>query len=264
MLQLSRRRVLGIALRQWLTLRHSLPRLFEVFYWPILEVALWGLVTRFLLTQAGASFSPSLLLGGMILWTLLHRAQEDLAIAFLEESWSQNLPNLFSSPLHPLEYFLASALVGSIKILGAAAAVSALAFLFYGYGLWQIGPTLLAAVPALITFGWALGLFTVGLVLRYGRQVDVLAWSIAILVQPLVCAVYPLNVLHPAAQVVAGLLPPTHIFEATRAAVAGEPNVSELLVGFVGGLICLGLALVFYFASIRYAREHGRLASAGE
>ena len=106
-------------------------------------------------------------------------------------------------------------------------------------------------MPSLITFGWALGLFTVGLVLRYGRQVDVLAWSIAILVQPLVCAVYPLNILHPAAQVVAGLLPPTHIFEATRAAVAGEPNLTELLIGFVGGLIALGLSLAFYFASIR-------------
>ena len=47
----------------------------------------------------------------------------------------------------------------------------------------------------------------------------------------------------------AGLLPPTHIFEATRAAVAGEPNLTELLIGFVGGLIALGLSLVFYFAT---------------
>src|SRR6187455_1936007 len=127
MVRLSGRRVLGIALRQWLTLRHSIPRLFEVFYWPVLEVTLWGLVTRYLLTQSGGTFSPNLLLGGMILWTLLHRAQEDLAIAFLEESWSQNLPNIFASPIHPLEYFLASAMVGAIKVTLAAAAVSVLA-----------------------------------------------------------------------------------------------------------------------------------------
>ena len=37
---MSLRRVLAIALRQWLTLRHSIPRLLEVFYWPILEVVL--------------------------------------------------------------------------------------------------------------------------------------------------------------------------------------------------------------------------------
>lgn len=263
-MSLSRRRILAIALRQWLTLRHSLPRLFEVFYWPVLEVVIWGLVTTYLIAQTGGTFSASLLLGGMILWTMLHRAQEDLAIAFLEESWSQNLPNLFSSPLHPIEYFFASALVGSVKIVLAGTAVSTLAFLLYGYGLWQVGPTLIAAIPALVTFGWAMGLFTVGLVLRYGRQVDVLAWSIAILVQPLVCAVYPMNVLHPSVQIVAGLLPPTHIFEAARAATAGQPNLTELALGLIGGVIALGLAIVYYFASLSYAREHGRLASAGE
>ena len=64
---MSRRRVLAIALRQWLTLRHSIPRLFEVFYWPILEVVLWGLVTQYLLQQSGGVFAPSLLIGGMIL-----------------------------------------------------------------------------------------------------------------------------------------------------------------------------------------------------
>lgn len=263
-MRVSRRRVLGIALRQWLTLRHSLPRLFEVFYWPILEVVLWGLVTQYLLTQQGGTFTPTLLIGGMMLWTMLHRAQEDLSIAFLEESWSQNLPNIFAAPLHPIEYFLASALVGAIKVLLAGAAVSALAFLFYGYGLWQIGPTLLGALPALVAFGWAMGLVTVGLILRYGRQVDVLAWSFAVLFQPLVCAVYPLNVLHPSLQVVAGLLPPTHVFEAARAAAAGSPNPVELPIGLGGSLAALGLALAFYVTSLRYARRAGRLASAGE
>ena len=261
---MSRRRIFGIALRQWLTLKRSLPRLFDVFYWPILEVALWGLVTQYLLTQAGATFAPSLLTGGMILWTLLHRASEDLAIAFLEESWSQNLANLFASPLRPLEYLAGAALVGTIKVLGAGAAVAALAALFYGYGLWELGPTLLGAVPALVAFGWALGLVTMGLTLRYGRQVDVLAWSFTIVFQPLVCAVYPLEVLPPAMQVIAGLLPPTHVFEAARAAAAGTPDPAELLIGLIGSLIALGLGCLYYWTGLAHARVHGRLSSTGE
>jgi ABC-2 type transport system permease protein len=260
----SRRRILGIALRQWLTLRHSIPRLFDVFYWPVLEVTLWGLVTQFLLTQAGATFAPGLLIGGIILWTLLHRSSEDLSIAFLEENWSQNLPNVFASPLGPFEYLIGSALVGAVKVLSAGAAVAALAALFYGYRLWELGPTLLGAIPALVAFGWALGLFTMGLTLRYGRQVDVLAWSLTIVFQPLVCAVYPLHVLPPAMQTVAGLLPPTHVFEAARAAAAGQPNPGELLTGFVGGLIALSLGCLYYLTGIAYARAVGRLSSAGE
>ena len=261
---MSGRRILGVALRQWLTLRRSVPRLFDIFYWPVLEVALWGLVTQYLLRQAGASFAPSLLIGGMILWTLLHRAAEDASIAFLEESWSQNLTNLFASPLKPVEYLIASAVVGVGKLLGAAAAVTGLAAWFYGYGVWELGPTLLGAIPALVAFGWALGLLTIGLVLRYGRQVDVLAWSITIIFQPIVCAVYPLNVLSPELQIVAGLLPPTHVFEAARAAAAGTPNPSELLIGLVGGLVALGLGCLYYWTGLSYARVHGRLSSAGE
>ena len=85
-----------------------------------------------------------------------------------------------------------------------------------------------------------------------------------VLFQPLVCAVYPLNVLHPALQIVAGLLPPTHVFEAARAASAGTPNPTELLIGFVGSLVALAGALVFYLSSLAFAREHGRLGGAGE
>ena len=84
------------------------------------------------------------------------------------------------------------------------------------------------------------------------------------LFQPLVCAVYPLNVLPPALQVVAGLLPPTHVFEAARAAAAGTPDPTELVIGFVGSLVALLGALTYYLSSLAYAREHGRLASAGE
>jgi ABC-2 type transport system permease protein len=260
----SGRRVLGVVLRQWLTLRRSVPRMFELFYWPILEVTLWGLVTLYILTQAGGTFSPSLLVGGMILWTLLHRAAEDLGIAFLEESWSQNLPNLFASPLQAFEYLVASWLVGAFKVVGAGLAVAGLAALFYGYAIWELGPTLLGAVPALVSFGWAIGLFTIGLVLRYGRQVDVLAWSLSILFQPLVCAVYPLDVLPPSLQLVAGLLPPTHVFEAARAAAAGTPDYAELLVGLLGGLVALALGSAYYLTGLTAARAQGRLASTGE
>ena len=78
------------------------------------------------------------------------------------------------------------------------------------------------------------------------------------------CAVYPLTVLHPSLQLVAGLLTPTHIFEAVRAASAGDPNPIELLIGLCGSAVALGLLLVYYIVSLSYARRTVRLASAGE
>jgi ABC-2 type transport system permease protein len=262
--RLSARRIRGAARRHWWTLRRSWPRIFDVFFWPTVEVIVWGLVTVYLVQQVGAQISPAFFLGGMILWVVLYRAQEDLAVSVLEESWSDNAINLFGSPLRPVEYLAGAMLVGLFKTLLSAAAMALLAWTLYGYNLLALGPTLLPAIVALVLSGWTLGLLAVGLILRYGRRVDVLAWSFSHLVQPLACAVYPVKVLPPALQVVAGFLPPAHAFEATRAAVVGDLAAGELALAVVGSVITLGLAAVFCQAGLERAREIGRLASLGE
>lgn len=258
------RRVRGIARRQWLTLHHSLPRIFEVFYWPIVEVLVWGLVTVYLLAQVGATFVPAVFLGGMILWIVLYRSQEDLAIAVLEENWAGNTLNIFGSPVQPLEYVVGSFLVGLVKTAFSAGAMALLAWLLYGFNLLTLGPTLIGVVVALVVFGWALGLVVIGLILRYGRRMDVLAWSFSHLVQPLSCAVYPVKVLPIPLQVVAGLLPSAHAFEAARAAVAGEPSHQETAVAIASALVALVLAGWYAQRGLARAREIGRLATVGE
>jgi ABC-2 type transport system permease protein len=115
-----------------------------------------------------------------------------------------------------------------------------------------------------VIFGWALGLVSVGLVLRYGRRVDVLVWSFSHLVQPLACAVYPIKVLPPALQVIAGLLPAAHAFEASRAAISGEWAGQELIVALAGAVLYLLLGALYCQAGLARARQIGRLASLGE
>ncbi|MCC7104591.1 MAG: ABC transporter permease [Chloroflexi bacterium] len=258
------RRIKGVARRQWLTLRHSLPRAFDVFYWPIVEVIVWGLVTVYLLAQVGATFLPSVFLSGMILWIVLYRAQEDLAVAVLEESWAGNVLNLFGSPLEPLEYVFGSFLVGLVKTALAAGAMSLLAWALYGFQIWSLGVSLIGVLVALILSGWALGMVVIGLILRYGRRMDVLAWSFAHLVQPLSCAVYPVKVLPPVLQALAGLLPSAHAFEAARAAVAGQPDWRETTIAIASGVLALLLAGWYAQRGLVRAREMGRLASVGE
>ena len=261
---MSWRRIRGVARRQWLTLRHSLPRIFDVFYWPIVEVLVWGLVTIYLLAQVGAAFTPAVFLGGMVLWIVLYRAQEDLAISVLEEAWSANTLNLFGSPLTALEYVVGSFGMSLIKTLLAAIAMSFLAWSIYGFGIWSLGPSLPGIAAALLLSGWALGLVVIGLILRFGRRMDVLAWSFSHLIQPLACAVYPVKILPPSLQAVAGLLPPTHAFEAARAAIAGRPDYGEVSLAISGAVLALGLSGWFAQRGLVRAREIGRLANPGE
>lgn len=261
---MSWRRVRGVARRHWWTLKRSWPRMFDVFYWPTVEIIVWGLVTLYLLEQVGAEIVPGVFIGGMILWVMLYRAQEDLAVSVLEESWSENTINLVGSPLRPIEYLAGTMLVGCLKTLLSVVAMGALAWALYGYRLWELGPTLALAGLALVFSGWALGLIAVGLILRYGRRVDVLAWSFSHLVQPLACAVYPIKVLPPALQGVAALLPAAHAFEASRAATVGQFAAGELTLALSGGLIFLGLAAIYSRAGLERARSIGRLATLGE
>lgn len=221
-------------------------------------------MTVYLVQQVGAQLSPAFFLGGMILWIVLYRAQEDLSVSVLEESWSDNAINLFGSPLKPVEYLAGAMLVGLVKTIFSAAAMALLAGVLYGYNLLAMGATLLPAIAALVLSGWSLGLVAIGLILRHGRRVDVLAWSFAHLIQPLACAVYPVKVLPPALQVLAGFLPASHAFEAARAATAGEFAAAELALALGGGIITLGLASLYCQAGLNRAREIGRLASLGE
>jgi ABC-2 type transport system permease protein len=187
-----------------------------------------------------------------------------MSVSVLEESWSENMMNLIGSPLRPQEYLAGAMLVGFVKTLVSAAVMALLAWLLYGYALWSLGPTLPLAGLALILNGWALGLVAVGLILRHGRRVDVLAWSFAHLIQPLACAVYPVKVLPPALQAVAALLPASHAFEASRAATAGQFAAGELGAALGGGLIALAGAALFARSGLERAREIGRLATLGE
>ena len=98
-------RLYGVVLRYWYCFIRSLDRLTEVFYWPTLDLVLWGLTGLYMQGLAQESTNVVIpLISGVVLWNTAYRAQADLSISILEEIWSRNLINIFSSPLTFLEY----------------------------------------------------------------------------------------------------------------------------------------------------------------
>ena len=65
-----------------------------------IDIVLWGFITRYLNTVSGSgvNFVPTLL-GAVLLWDFCERVMQGVGTAFLEDVWSRNLLNLFSSPL---------------------------------------------------------------------------------------------------------------------------------------------------------------------
>jgi ABC-2 type transport system permease protein len=74
-------------------------RAFELFFWPLVQLLVWGFVTMYLQKAGGGDGFPefiTFLIGGIILWDALFRAQQGVSISFLEDVWTRNLLNIFA------------------------------------------------------------------------------------------------------------------------------------------------------------------------
>jgi ABC-2 type transport system permease protein len=231
----------------------------------MMDLLVWGFVTAYLLrlhpTTPGAI---TFLLGAMIFWDVLYRAQQSVALSFLEDVWSRNVLNLFCAPLHLREFVAATCLVGILKITVIVLVLGLIAALAYNFHLLALGWSLLPLFANLLLMGWAIGMFTTGLIVRFGQSAENLAWAVPFMLQPVAAVFYPLSILPSWLQPVALTLPATHVFEGMRAVLQNQPFPTHSFLYALGlnGLWLL-LCAAFFGRMIASARERGDLAKFG-
>jgi ABC-2 type transport system permease protein len=260
------RRINAVFLRYFYIYRRSAARLLETVYWPLIDLLLWGFVTLYLARyRAGLPQFAAFLLGALILWDILFRSQQGISVSFLEDVWARNFLNLFVSPLTTSEYLMSLMLASLLKIVIAATMLSLLAWLLFSFNIFLIGLSLLPFLLCLIILGWAIGIVTTAIILRFGQQAEVLAWGIALLFQPVSAVFYPVSVLPPFLRVVARLVPSSYVFEGMRGVIAsGVFPARDLLLALGLDGLYLAAALVFFFWMFRLVRKKGLLARIGE
>jgi ABC-2 type transport system permease protein len=213
-------RVKGVMMRHAFETRRNVDRIVDMLYWPILDVVLWGFITIYLdrFAQPGV---VSFLLGAAILWGIFYGFQRDMAVGFIDEIWSRNLINLFSTPLTVAEYMTGLIAVNVIKVMVAFCATATLAWACYAFNIAPFIPVLLPYMAVLMLFALALGIVITGLIFRYSTRLQTLAWSFAGLLGPVSCVMYPLSALPRFLRPVALTLPTTYAFEGMRQALSG-------------------------------------------
>jgi len=82
------------------------------------DLLVWGFLTQYLQRNTSGAFPHFItyLLGAMILWDVLFRAQQGVAISFLEDVWTRNLLNIFVAPVRTVEYLGATFAVGLMRV----------------------------------------------------------------------------------------------------------------------------------------------------
>jgi len=259
-------RIFAIALRHLYLYKRSPSRLMEIFYWPLLDLLVWGFITIYLEQLQGTLPNfVAFFLGALILWDILYRCQQGISVSFLEEVWSRNLLNLFVSPLRPGEFLIATMLISVFKLLSAALVTVVLAWLLYSFNVFLIGFSLIPFVLNLIFLGWSIGILTTTLILRYGQKAEILAWGLAFLFQPVSAVFYPVSVLPTVLQKIALFIPATHVFEGMRSVLRNEGLPIEHLVWAFGlNALYLMASLFLFYHVFTIVKQRGLLLRVGE
>lgn len=237
-------------------MRHTPAEVFDLLYWPFFDLLAWGMLASFIAKgDVDLPVPIAFLLGAALLWNVVWRMQNGMTIAFLVETWTNNVIGLMASPMTPTE-FIAGSMMWTLACLGVQTVImTLLAWIVFDFGLFSLGIALVPFMVALMLFAVAMAFFVLGVILRVGHGANAMAWGLAGIVQPLSAVYYPVGVLPGWAQAIAHALPASHIFEAMRAVLAGRPTPWEQLwIAFGLDAFYVGAAAWFcarMFATLR-------------
>lgn len=259
-------RINAMVLRYVYLVRHSWPRILELFYWPAVQLILWGFITEFFITNSSwVAQASGVLLAAVLLWDVLFRGHLGVSLAFFEEMYSRNLGHLFVSPLRVGELVSALLLISLLRTLVGVGGAALIAIPLYDYSVFGLGLPLLGFFVNLLIMGWSVGLLVSGLVLRYGLGAESFAWVSIFALAPVSGIYYPIAVLPDWLQVIAWLLPSSHVFEGMRAVMFEGVMRTDLMVQAA----CLNVVFLLagtgvFLKAFNSARRRGLLLQIGE
>ena len=173
--------------------------------------------------------------------------------------------NLFASPLNPTNFWRHD---GDEHLEGHRACrfvMARLRLAVLSYNVLVIGLWLMPFVLNLVVTGWIIGVFTTSLIMRFGQEAEVLAWSMVFLFQPISCVFYPLEVLPMWLQADCLVNPAAHIFEGMRAVLNGTgAPLAHLAWAGVTQRRLVDRRRPLFYRTFAYCKVQGSLVRVGE
>jgi ABC-2 type transport system permease protein len=253
-------RIKSVILHAWHHLTHSVETWVDIFWFPMIQALVFGGIAVFFVRSTGSTAGKFVVMG-IILWYGMEAGSYSIAIGTLWEVWAHSFSSLFVSPLTVEEFVAGHMIFGLFKQLVTITILSIVGYLTFHFSILSIGITLPLHFLLAMTFGCAIGMFVLGLILRFGTRIQSLAWGFIYIIQPIVGVFYPISVLPLFLQQIAFCLPPTYVFESARHAITnGAPRWDYLVISFILDLIYFVLAYIFMKRMWEWARSSGELA----
>ena len=252
-------RIYAIILRFMYLFRHSWDRLSDAFYWPTLDLLLWGITSVYFKTYAPETSQIILIIvGAILLWIIVWRGQYEITVGILEDLWNKNLVNIFVAPLKFSEWIISLVALGVIKAIISFSFGLFVALILYKTDVFAYGLYLIPFAFLLIMTGWWMGFFIAGIILRFGTRIQTLAWTAPWVISPFSAIYYPLSALPVWAQKIALFIPTSYVFEGSREVInTGTLDVNKLYICFLLNCIYLVLSLIFLRKSFNKVLQMG-------
>lgn len=251
--------IFAMIVRYFYGWRHNLDRLMDSFYWPVMDLLLWGLTSVYIkkATHDVPQIIP-ILLTGVVFWSVIWRSQYEISVNMLAEFWDKNLVNVFSSPLQLREWIIAVMGMGTIKMLMTLVFSSLLAFILYAYNIFIYGFLLLPFMASLLLTGWFLGFLVTAIIVRFGQTLQTFAWAGPVIIAPFSALYYPVSALPFWAQDVSRFVPSSYIFEGMREILfTGHFSYDKLFISFVLNIFYLILSVGFFVSMFNKSKKLG-------
>lgn len=252
-------RIYAVILRQWYEFINQWSRVFDTFFWPIIDLMLWGLTFFYIeSTVEGVSLSK-VIIGALIFSSFLYSVQRDFTMGFLQEVWDRNLYNVFATPLRKSEIIIGSSVTTIVKTFFLTIIMTVAAYSFYSFNFLEFFPLAVGGIMTITIFGIMFGLLTTAFIFQFGSQVQTLTWSGLGLLMPLMCIYYPITALPEVLQPLALALPPAWVFEGVRDFVNNQtiPGVMDWVWPNLLNALYMVLAYLYFNYAYNHAQRRG-------
>ena len=151
-------RIVAMIMRHLYLFPRTLERWSESIYWPVIDLILWGLTSRWV--ESAGTEVPQLaliVLTGVVFWQVVWRANYEISVNLLEEFWNQNMVNLFATPLSVWEWSVGLVVLGLLKNLLTLVVGAGAVWLLYRLNIFAVGWMILPFLFSLLISGWFMG-----------------------------------------------------------------------------------------------------------
>lgn len=252
--------VCAVVLRHLRVWKRDANLLLGAFYWPFLDILIWGFLGSWLqqINSADLQQYRTTALLGVILWQVVGRGCNLFLNVFNEEIWSNNLVNLFSLPLRITEW-ICGVVVFYIIMMGCTT-LSCLATIaaLYDVSIWQMCTTFCIFAPPLFFASLWVGFTSLQLMVTFGKRSVELGYVMCWFFMPFSGAYYPVEILPAWAQKISSLLPMSYVFKGMRAYVIHQQDPTPYLMqGYVMGILYAACAILLFIYCFNRSKRKG-------